>query len=439
MSSPAQWISTSTRPLRSSAEPTAAATASGSVRSTWYQCAVPPFRRIASIASSPARPRSIRASSCSTSFGVGRSPAALMRSARSCLRPSRSAAKRARSGSAGSGSGTRSSRWKAPPPAAVARSAVIADTMLPAAPVTRYTASFDGARAGSSPASALDQADAPAQIVGVADLDGARVVQRLVEQEIGERRRLAVRAEVDALDERVGALAGERLGEAGHGAAEHGRGAVRVVAVATAEPGRGDQERPRRAHLAGERPQRDRQELHPDPERLVPARRIQLRQRALVVERGEPVHALDRPGRLPLVQPCLERLGVRGAVELEHLDVELAQPRGQRGTDAAAVGAQHDAAVRAELHAGRDTAVQRWAHDGHGNASRVALRFGRRGPGVRRHRRRAQAPPARRRCLAPAHARTPRHGSASDSRAASASHHARSRRPHGSSRSPRPA
>ena len=83
---------------------------------------------------------------------------------------------------------------------------------------------------------------------------------------------------------------------------------------------------------------RRRQQLHPDPQRLVARSPDRASERALVVERGQPVHALDRPGRLPLVEPLLELLGVRRAVEREHLDVELAQPRGQRGTDAAAVG-----------------------------------------------------------------------------------------------------
>ena len=49
------------------------------------------------------------------------------------------------SGSDGSGAGARSSRWKVPPPVCAARSAVIAETMLPAAPVTTYVPP-DGSR-----------------------------------------------------------------------------------------------------------------------------------------------------------------------------------------------------------------------------------------------------------------------------------------------------
>ncbi len=65
--------------------------------------------------------------------------------------PSLSAVKRPRSGSSGSGSDVRSSRWNTPPDAR-ARSAVIAETMLPAAPVTTNTVS--GPKTMPSPPSA---------------------------------------------------------------------------------------------------------------------------------------------------------------------------------------------------------------------------------------------------------------------------------------------
>ena len=101
-------------------------------------CRRPPRRP--AIAASAAFSRSMRASSRLDGHRCGRSPAAFMRAASVAFRPSRSARKAARSGSSGSGSGVRSSRWKVPPEAA-ARSAVMADTMLPAAPVTTKTVS----------------------------------------------------------------------------------------------------------------------------------------------------------------------------------------------------------------------------------------------------------------------------------------------------------
>jgi hypothetical protein len=91
------------------------------------------------------RPRAARARRArSTRAGVGRSPSAGERSKRTFLSPSRSVVRRSRSGSSGSGSSTRSSRWNVPPPAAVARSVTMADTMLPAAPVTTHTRSGRG-------------------------------------------------------------------------------------------------------------------------------------------------------------------------------------------------------------------------------------------------------------------------------------------------------
>jgi hypothetical protein len=90
---------------------------------------------------------------------------------------------------------------------------------------------------------ALHEADAPPQAVGVADLDRARVARGLLDEQVGDRGGLAAGREVDRLDHRLRTLAGERLGEAADGAAEHGGRTRLVVAVAAAEPRGGDQER----------------------------------------------------------------------------------------------------------------------------------------------------------------------------------------------------
>ena len=275
---PAAWMRASTRrPSRAGAS--ASATCAGSVRSTWCQCAVPPAARTASSALSAARARSIRASSRSTSFGVGRSPRSRRRSASSRLSPSRSEVKRSMSGSSASGSGTRSSRWKVPPEAS-ARFAVIAATMLPAAPVTTNVVSALSARAGSGSTACSDQAHRPPQAVRVPDLDRAGVGQRLRDQRLGERGGLAARLEVDRLYQQLLALAGERLGEAHDGSAHRRRRSGRVVAVAPTEARRCDQEGTRAGNLIGERPQRRREQLHPRAQPLAPGRRDRATQAA---------------------------------------------------------------------------------------------------------------------------------------------------------------
>ena len=212
------------------------------------------------------------------------------------------------------------------------------------------------------------QANRPAQIVGVANLDGAGVVQRLVDQEVGERRSLAARREVDGLDERLGPFARERLGEAGHRAAEHRGGAFGAVAVAPAEAGGRDEE----GVGCGERTHRDGQELDAHAQRLAALGGLEPAQRALVVERGQPVDALDRAGGRPRGDAGLERLGIGRAVDLEDLDAELGQAAGQRLGDAAAVGHEDHAAALAELDAGGDALVERRAQDRDGNAAREA-------------------------------------------------------------------
>ena len=118
---------------------------------------------------------------------------------------------------------------------------MIADTMLPAAPVTTNTVSVGGQRGGSRASrSRCEQADRPAQPVGVADLDGARIAQGLFDRRVGERRGLAAGLEVDGLDERVGRARGRApcvkpRDRAAHDATSHRV----VVAVAAAQAGGG--------------------------------------------------------------------------------------------------------------------------------------------------------------------------------------------------------
>ena len=78
----------------------------------------------------------------------------------------------------------------------------MADTMLPAAPVTRNTVSLFNVQTGLSVRRGLfREADAPAQPSLVADLDGAGIAQGLRHQRLGHFRGVARRFEIDGLDE----------------------------------------------------------------------------------------------------------------------------------------------------------------------------------------------------------------------------------------------
>ena len=140
---------------------------------------------------------------------------------------------------------------------------------------------------------ALHQADRPAQAVGVTDVDGARVKQCLLEQQVGEGGRLAAGLEVDDLHERLLALARQRLAEAADGSAHHRLRATLVIAVATAHPRRSDQEGAG-GTLAGEHAHRGREQLHTHMQPVPPLGRFELRQRTLVIERRQPVDTRDR-------------------------------------------------------------------------------------------------------------------------------------------------
>ena len=205
---------------------------------------------------------------------------------------------------------------------------------------------------------ALGEAHGPPQLVRVAHLDRTRVAQRLIEQQLRQRGGLAAGREVDDLDQRLVALAGQRLGEAGDGATHDGRRPRRVVAVAAPEARRRDEEGAGAGDLIGEHPHGGRQQLHTHAQPLAPACGIERGDRPLVVERGQPVDALDRPLGLPLDETALELLGLGLALDLEDLDAELGQPLRERRTDTAPVGHQDHAAAGAKLDPGRHAAIK---------------------------------------------------------------------------------
>ena len=77
------------------------------------------------------------------------------------------------------GAGREVEQVEVPPPECAARSAVIADTMLPAAPVTTKVPPAERPLDAAAVDGGFQQADRPAQPVGVTDLDRAGVAQRL--------------------------------------------------------------------------------------------------------------------------------------------------------------------------------------------------------------------------------------------------------------------
>ena len=178
-----------------------------------------------------------------------------------------------------------------------ARSAVIAETMLPARAGDDDRGAFGEAAVRVFLRRTLDQADRPAQVLGVTDLDRAGIAQGLLDQEVGERRLLVARTEVHGLDQRALALARERLGEAGDGAAHDRLGAGDVVAVTPPEPRGGDEERlgVQPAHERGE-------QLDAPVQAVAPIGGVEVGERALAVERRQPVDAVDRA----VVAPALD-------------------------------------------------------------------------------------------------------------------------------------
>ena len=129
---------------------------------------------------------------------------------------------------------------------------MIADTMLPAAPVTTNTQS----RSSTIPAPGnrlsvvaecgkrdLDEGDTEAVAVGATNLDAARILQRLFNKLIGDPGGRRADGHIDRLDDRLRPFLAVRLRETGDRTAERVGGAGRVVAVEAAEPGGRNEER----------------------------------------------------------------------------------------------------------------------------------------------------------------------------------------------------
>ena len=317
---------------------TAVATCAGSVRSTWCQCAVPPAAAIASSASSAARARSIRASSRSTSFGVGRSPRSLIRSASSRLSPSRSVAKRARSGSSGSGSGDQVEQVEG---AAGGRRQVGGDRRDDAAGGAgddedgRPVAS---ARSGSGSAgrSTRPTVQRSSSAWPTSTAPGSRSVSSIRRSASAAVLRLG--GEVDGLDQRLGALARERLGEAGDGAAHRPRSRRRRRSRGGRRGGSPRRGRcPAAATLLGERAHRRREQLDADAQALAPGRGIERGERPLVVERRQPVDALDRALGRPARRSGPRASSPAGSPSISRTSTpSFREPLRERGADAAA-------------------------------------------------------------------------------------------------------
>ena len=120
----------------------------------------------------------------------------------------------------------------------------MADTMLPAAPVTTTTESGPRARAGvgrrgrpflEADGEAQRAPAGPSRRPGVASVSATSAAATSAGPDVD--------VDVDDLHHRVGSLPGQRLGEAAHGTGHGAAGTRFVVAVGAAVAGGGDQER----------------------------------------------------------------------------------------------------------------------------------------------------------------------------------------------------
>ena len=135
-----------------------------------------------------------------------------------------------------------------------------------------------------------------------------------------------------------------RFGEAGHRAAQRIRGTGRVIAVQSAEPGCGNQERFRRADLFVQGLHGREQQLRADPGRFAPLRIAHARKIRLAVESRQPVHALDRAFGFPAFDILRQKFGIRRAVDNERLNAELFQSANQRFSHSALIRHHDDPA-----------------------------------------------------------------------------------------------
>ena len=187
------------------------------------------------------------------------------------------------------------------------------------------------------------QAHCPPAARGPADLDGARIAQRLLDQRVSERRGLPGHREVDRLGQHVGPFAAVGLGESGHRAAERRHGASLVVAVIAAQAGRRDQERALRAQVAfGVEAAHHRvQVLDAALQSGPPARQVEVFDGRLGIERREPVEPVHRPVAEPRGQLRVDVRGAGSGLEDQRGRAEGVQPPDEHVRDAALVG-HHD-------------------------------------------------------------------------------------------------
>ena len=145
------------------------------------------------------------------------------------------------------------------------------------------------------------QSHCPTQAILVANFDCAVVAQGLLEHDDGNFRRTSSGLEIDRLDVNFRTLALVGLGEADNRSAQRGNGSGDVVAVLSAKLRGRDQERTRRRDLLVQSAHRGVQRLDAHPQSFMPSRQIHVAEVAFVVERGQPVHSLDRTRRQPLL------------------------------------------------------------------------------------------------------------------------------------------
>jgi hypothetical protein len=193
------------------------------------------------------------------------------------------------------------------------------------------------------------------------------------DEAVGQRRRLAAGGEVDHLHQGVGPLAGKRLGEAAHRAAQRRRRRLVAVAVLTAQASGGDQEGALATDRLAQRAHGGVEELHAPLESTAPGGQLGRLRRVVGVEGGQPVDAVDRPGGEPLAHLHGQSLGVGSTVDDQRLHAALVEPTDERLAHATTVGHDDHPSAFAQLDAGGLAQLQRRPQHRHRHAARHRL------------------------------------------------------------------
>jgi len=136
------------------------------------------------------------------------------------------------------------------------------------------------------------QSHGPALVSLIADLHRSGVAQGLLDEELGDFRRFAVRLEIDRFDEGVHPLPLVGFCEARHRAAHRCDRTGLVVAVLSAQPHRRYEECARRRHLLVQHAHGGIKRFDPHPQGFMPGSQVHDVKVSLVVQGRQPVNSL---------------------------------------------------------------------------------------------------------------------------------------------------